>query len=507
MTLRSLARGSLLYSIGFVLPRIGSFLLLPIYVSVLSAAEYGAVALVVSVSQLVANFLRLGLDGALMRMHFDSAERAQQDRLIATVATLTAFVATGGALAAALLAWAFFEVAFAGLPFMPYGLIAAVLSFTTTFQFLPATVLRAREQPGRFLAFTGGTFLLTAGTTLALLLGARLGVLGALLGQVAGGAFVVAATAILLARAGGPFVDRTVARRAVRFGLPLVPHSLSGWVLNVSDRWLLGLLLPLTAIQARSQIGIYALAYQLAYAVDLLAQSFNSAWVPFYYRYGDTPQARGIHREMTTLVVAGFGTLCALVAIHAELVIAIIARPEFQPAADLVPILAVAFLGHAFYIAVVTVLFHARQTAILPLVTGAAALLNVGANVALIGSLGVVGAAWSTLISFVFMAAATYVVARGRHGAAVDGARVGAVIVVVVGSAAWATTRDPALSVGRVALDLGVSGLVTSVAFVIALGPVQRLRALTRAAATAVRAAPPSGTPLPSAASGSGREV
>ena len=94
MTLRGVARGSILYSIGFVLPRIGTFLLLPIYVTVLSTADFGAVALVVSVAQLVATFLRMGMDGALMRMHFDSSDPARQNRLIATVASMTAVVAT-----------------------------------------------------------------------------------------------------------------------------------------------------------------------------------------------------------------------------------------------------------------------------------------------------------------------------------------------------------------------------------------------------------------------------
>ncbi len=311
MTLRSLARGSLLYSVGFVLPRVGAFLLLPIYVSVLSTADYGAVALVTSVAQLLANILRMGLDGALMRMHFDSSDPARQDRLIGTIATLTVVVAAAGSAVAALLSWAFFSMLFAGLAFMPFGLIAAVLSFTTTFQFLPATILRAREQPGRFLGFTGGAFLVTAATTLLLLVVLRVGVVGALFGQLAGGVLVVAVTGAMVARAGGPAMDRRLAAEALRFGLPLVPHTISGWMLNVSDRWLLSFLLPVSALQARAAIGVYSLGYQLAYAIDLLAQSFNSAWVPFFYRYGSTPQALGIHREMTTMVMAGFGTLAA----------------------------------------------------------------------------------------------------------------------------------------------------------------------------------------------------
>src|SRR6186997_3111142 len=192
MTLRGVARGSLLYSIGFVLPRIGTFLLLPIYVTVLSTADFGAVALVVSVAQLVATFLRMGMDGALMRMHFDSSDPARQNRLLATVASMTAVVATLGALVAAALSYFFFETLFAGLEFIPYGATAAALSFTVTFQYFPATVFRAREQPARFVAFTGGAFLITATVTVVALLVLDAGVVGALAGQLAGGIFVVA---------------------------------------------------------------------------------------------------------------------------------------------------------------------------------------------------------------------------------------------------------------------------------------------------------------------------
>jgi O-antigen/teichoic acid export membrane protein len=323
-----------------------------------------------------------------------------------------------------------------------------------------------------------------------------LGVLGALLGQVAGGLFVIAVALVMLWRAGGPSLDEGLARRALAFGLPLVPHTLFGWVLNVSDRWLLGLLLPMTAVAARAEIGIYSLAYQLAYAVDLLAQSFNAAWVPFYYRHGDSPQGTVIHRETTSMVMAAFGALSALLAINAELIVTVIARPEFGPAAGIVPILAVGFLAHAFYIAIVTVLFHARQTRILPIITGLSALLNVGVNVVLIPTLGTTGAAWATLLAFVFMAAATTVAARRVRRVSVDWPRVGLMAALSVAAAAWTTTRTGSLSIERVAVDLALSLLVVAVAVVIALGPFRRLRSLTRDAVRSA-AAPAAEPPAP----------
>ncbi len=491
MTLRGLARGSILYSIGFVLPRIGTFLLLPIYVTVLSTEDFGAIALVASVAQLVANILRMGLDGALMRMHFDSADHDAQNRLIATVATVTGLVAAGGSLIAAGLAYLFFSTLFVGLPFMPFGAMAALLSFTFTFQYLPATVFRAREEPTRFLAFTGGAFLVTAVVTLVLLLVVRMGVTGALLGQLAGGIFVVVVSAVMLLHAGGPSIDRRLAREALRFGLPLVPHALSGWLLNVSDRWMLSFLLPMSTAAARSAIGVYSLGYQLAYAIDLLAQSFNAAWVPFFYRYGGSRLGPRILREMTTLVMAGFAALAAVLALNASLVVTVIAQPAFADAADLIPVLTVAFLAHVFYITVVTVIFFQRRTGILPVITATSAAVNVVTNVVLIPRLGVMGAAWATLVAFSFMAVTTYLAARRTYRLDLDWPRLVVMFVTAIAAAAFATLGDDPLSVPRIGLDLLLSLAVAALAVVVSLGPFRALRMQTRSAAREDRAAAP----------------
>jgi O-antigen/teichoic acid export membrane protein len=487
VTLRGLARGSVLYSIGFVLPRIGTFLLLPVYVTFLSTEDFGAIALVVSVAQLLASVLRMGMDGALIRLHFDAADRSQQQRLLATVATLTLIVALVGALLAGLLAWAFFAVLFAGLAFLPFGLVAAVLSFSTTFQYLPATVFRAREEPSRFLAFTGSAFLITAAVTLLLVVWLRVGVLGALIGHLAGGGFVVIVSAAMLIRASGPLLDRRQMRESLRFGLPLVPHALAGWLLNVSDRWLLSFLLQLPALQARSAIGVYSLGYQLAYAVDLLAQSFNAAWGPFFYRYGSTPQGPAIHREVSTLVMAAFGALAALVAINATLIVTVIARPAFAPAAGLIPILSVAFTARVFYMTAVTVIFHERRTGVLPVITGGAAAVNVVTNALLIPPLGITGAAWATLAAFVAMAAATYVAARRVYLVRLDWARLIVLCGMVVATAAYALSQGLELTLPRLALDGGVSLLVVAIPAVAVIGPLRALRRETRAAAAVLR--------------------
>src|SRR5439155_18417513 len=95
-------------------PRVGNFLLLPIYVHFLSPADFGSIALVTSVSSLLAIGFRLGLDGSLMRLCFTSGDPRHQNRLLTTVATVTTIAAAIGAGLTACLSWRFFAQLFAG---------------------------------------------------------------------------------------------------------------------------------------------------------------------------------------------------------------------------------------------------------------------------------------------------------------------------------------------------------------------------------------------------------
>jgi O-antigen/teichoic acid export membrane protein len=381
------------------------------------------------------------------------------------------------------LSFLFFAALFTGLAFLPFGAIAAALSLTVTFQYLPATIYRARSQPVQFLMFTGTAFVITALSTVVLLAVLHMGVVGALIGQLAGGVYVLGYSALMLWRSGGFTLDTQMIRAALRFGLPLVPHGLSGWLLNVSDRWLLGIFLPLGMIAARSAIGIYSLGYQLAYAIDLLAQSLNAAWIPFFYRYGGTPQGPGIHREMTTLMVAGFGALATILGLNASLVVAIIARPSFAEAAGLIPVLSIGFVAHVFYIAVVTVIFYAQRTAVLPLITGSSAVINVVTNIALIPVLGIQGAAWATVIAFSFMSLATTIAARRVYPMRLDWPRLLLLFTGVLAIAWYSATRRTTVTLGSVAIDAGISAVIAGAALVVAWGPMRALRGVTRAAA------------------------
>lgn len=495
MGLRALLRGSLLYTLGNMLPRLGAFLLLPVYTAAMAPADFGVFSLMLSLSGLLAIVYRLGLDGALLRIHFDVAP-SRRPSLYLTLASVTlAAVVVLSVLFAAVGAPVFGAI-FPGVPFVPYGILALAITATTAFQYVPSALFRATERPGRFLAFGVGAFGVGVIATLFFLIVMELGSVGALLGQLATGIAVVLVTVVILIRVRRPRIDLSLARDGLAFGLPLVPHGMAAWVLSLSDRWLIGLFLLVPVIQAQAAVGIYSFGYVIAQVVSLVAMSFNAAWVPFFFARGDGERGPQILTEMTTLSMAGLSVLAVGIAALAPEITRLLAVDRWGPqalvAADVMQVVAIAFLAHGLYFMVVSAVFLRRRTRGLPLITLAAGLVNVGANAMLIPRLGIMGAAWSTLAGYVVLAGITWWYARSGYALRVDVTRLGTLTIAVLVTVLASRLLHPEQGVVvSGAIHTGLMALFAVVAWLVARGPLSQLRQILAADATADTMHPP----------------
>ena len=480
MTLRTLVRGSAIYAAGNLLARFGGFLLLPIYLQAMSREEYGLVALVTAIVGLLGIVCRVGLDGALMRFHFD----VDGPRLSALYRTL--MLATLGISAVILLLLGaavgpFFDRIFFGVPFLPYGLLALAITFVGAADYVPAVLYRASQQPGRFFVFTFGSFALSSSLSVAFVL-AGMDAVGVLLGQLLGGSIVLLAVVVIAMRPAGRTWDFSILMPALRFGAPLVPHQVSTWATRLSDRWLLGLLLALPTTERLAAIGSYSVGYQLGNLVAMISTSFNLAWTPYFYRVGERPEGPSIYREVLTLSAGGLAWLGLSISVMAEEVLAVIAPPEYGVAATVLPVVALASVCQGLYTMFVGAIFLRRRTAVLPLLTVSSAAASIGLNVLLIPRIGVMGAAWSTLAAYGLMAVLTFAVARTAYPVRIDLPR-WALIVATAAAAYGASLLVPPPTEGLGMAILLKGGIILAAAALI-FGVVRvPLRRLVRAAA------------------------
>lgn len=392
--LRQLTRNLAIYGLGDVATNIIGFLLLPLYVHFLTPRDYGAIALLYSVEIVAKIIFRWGIDAAFMRFWYDCADKREQRRLASTIFWFL-FAANGVILAACLLATPFVAARVLGLPGYELPLRLVLLhTFFVGFYFLPFHVLRISERSTQFAVLTTSRAVATLVARFALIVGLELGVLGFVLADVV----VTAVFTLVLARWFAPLVrltfSWTVLRQCLRFGLPRIPHGVAQQVTSVSDRYFLSHFAGVGAV------GLYTVGASFGQAMKLFLSAFEYAWAPFYYATMKEPDAKATFRTVTTYGVAVLVLLEAGLAAIAHDVVRLMTRPEFEPAARVIPWIGLGIVFHGMYLLTSIGLNITKQTRFYPVATGVAAAASLAGNFALVPTFGAMGAAWTNAIAY-----------------------------------------------------------------------------------------------------------
>ena len=401
------AQQGFVYALGFAAQRGIRIALLPIYAHWIGAAGYGLLQLFATYVQFLVALLLHGQGAALVRLGFEAESDEERGRLrstvvwhlLATSAAAAALLALGGRFLSEWLAW--------GVPFWPFGALLVGQCVCTVFVSLYDQHLAALQRAADAMWLSLGRTLLMVGLVLALVVGLDLGVLGKLVAD-AVAALLGACIALRALAPGSPRArSRSWRRRALGYGLPLLPHGLAGLVNNLIDRVMVHAFLGLAAV------GVYALAYQLISLGLFLLTGSNRSFAPSFVetaREAERLRATGDGAAADALL-AGLSLAClrffcggllvfaALTALLEPLVF-LLASEEFSEAWKIGPLLGAGMMATALYYALnQSMVFTAQGARRLPLVTGAAALVNVAANAWLLPRYGIQGAALATLVS------------------------------------------------------------------------------------------------------------
>jgi O-antigen/teichoic acid export membrane protein len=260
-------------------------------------------------------------------------------------------------------------------------------------------VFRVEERSTAFVLASLANVLVTVGATVLLVVVLEEGPLGVLVGNLSGTLLVYAALLGYRREQLGLELDRGLLRQMNRFGLPLVPTALFLWLTNFSDRFFL------VKLADAAEVGLYSVGVRIASAMVLLLTAFRMAWPAFAYSIDDEGEARRTYAfVLTYLTVAASWTALALGLLSPWLV-GLLADDAFASASRVVAPLAFAAVAFGAYIVIAIGLGRARRTQFNWVVTGAAALVNVALNLALIPPYGMMGAALATVAAYVTMAA------------------------------------------------------------------------------------------------------
>lgn len=382
------------YGFGNALQRLGTFVLLPVYVARLTPEEYGVLTLASLIPFALPPILSLGLSHAITRYYHEwvrSGVAAGNLGMVWLIAVGCMLLAT---LVLDLAGGLVLDQVITQAPYQPYLRLAMWWAFFSGLSLCPFCLLRVREQSTAFVLVSTAAFFLGTGLNIWAVLAGQ-GVAGVLRMQVLSNAVVgILLTAWYLRQVSFVLHGRSFLQ-AIRFSLPLVPSSVLEVVGHRADR------IFLDRWASLSDIGLYTLANQVGQAVKFFYDSVKPAWVPFYVRVsGERADSRSFLGSLVTLYVAGLCVAAVAVLCFAADVVQWMSRDgRYQGALPLIPIMIGVFFLQGLAPVGSTAILVAERTSWQPAIQ----LLHVAgvimANLVLTQRWGATGAAWALLLS------------------------------------------------------------------------------------------------------------
>ncbi len=405
-SLKRLSGDSLVYGLGQVGGRVVNLLLVPVLTRVLVPQQYGVADLVTAYSASALLVLVFGMDSALARFFYEQPDREARIRMASS--SFVWRVALGGTVAVliALFAGPIAERLLGGAVYAKYLRIGALTLPFTLLGLFANDVLRVTFQPWKFIALNVSQTVFVGGFTLFFVLERKLGVAGVLYGKLIGDAFAATLGVILCRHSLKPRFSRTLLKRMLAFGAPLVPVSIAYGVIGFVDREALQ---RTTSLEA---VGIYGVAMKFFAVITMGVQAFNLAFGPFAYARAKDPDAPRLYARVIALYVALASLGALLVGVFAPAIVGVLATARYADAARPALWLAFAAVAQGAYSVVTLGLTLSLRTTWLGFIAGAAALVAVIANQLLTPRLGAEGAAMSTFLAHTASSVFAYLAAQ-----------------------------------------------------------------------------------------------
>ncbi|MGB5820127.1 MAG: oligosaccharide flippase family protein [Saonia sp.] len=416
--LKKLFKQTFIYGLATVLPRMLSFLLLPLYTDILATSGYGEVSVIFAWFAIFNVLLAYGMETAFFRFYHSAENKSKviSTALISVLGTTSIFL-----MLALLFQDQMANFTNIDAKYIKYAIYILALDALVI---VPFAWLRATEKPMRYALVKIGNVGINFGLNIFFLL-----VLpkiisdnpDSFLAAIYRPNFEISYIFISNLAASGitllfmfrlyvqrPYVfDRQLWKKMIKYALPVMFAGIAFTINEVFDRIMLSELLPIDI--AESEIGKYAACYKLALFMTLFATAFRMGIEPFFFSHSSSENPQKTYAQITNyFVILGSIILLGVVVFADVLKEIFIPNPDYWEAMPMVPLIVLAsfFLGIYHNLSVWYKVTDRTKFGAYISLTGA--IITIGINYAFIPSIGYYASAIATLAAYGTMMLLSY---------------------------------------------------------------------------------------------------
>lgn len=386
-----------LYSGAAFLQKGIGFILLPFYTAYLTPEDYGIMNLLNSVIGFFSILILLSLNGAAARLHYKEEYAKKRACLWGTLLILVIINSLFWTGAAVSFHKYIIDPFLDGISFWNLTIFSLLNVFFSPLYLFFQQWLQTNEQGRQYSINMLVNFLLTTSLNIVFVAIFKMGVLGVLMSSLVSSLVFFVYSIIVFLPKVKLCLDKKIAKESYTYALPLVPHSIAGYLSVMLDRVLLN------KLATASTLGIYSVANQFGSIVNYFTDSVNQAYAPWFMKEckNGTPDNMKIN-QMALSAISVYSYISMLITIFTPEVINVMTTGNsFNEAWIPVVFICYGSVFNAIYYFFSMPLFLSYTNCIMT-ITITRLLVNAVLNIILIPQLGYIGAGIAFCVSTIY---------------------------------------------------------------------------------------------------------
>ena len=201
---------------------------------------------------------------------------------------------------------------------------------------------------------------------------------------------------IVLIKKGKTYIDFNSWKNILILALPLIPHYLAQHVMSGADK------IMISDMVNSGDAAIYGVVSNIGMVGTILWSAINGSLIPFTFENIESKNYGKIKKTSNSLMIF-YAIMCVGIILIAPEVLKILAPSEYYVGIYCVPPIVMVVFLQALYNLYANVEFYYKKTKRIAIATIIATIVNLGLNYLIIPKYSFVGAAYTTLISYIVL--------------------------------------------------------------------------------------------------------
>lgn len=389
---KALAKNTFIIAIGTFLPKFSSIITLPIITGGLTKAEMGTYDLISTLVSLFLPVATLQIQSAAFRFLIDVREDEKETKRIIT--NIISFILPTSLIALTIL-------------YLCLGNVSLVIRWLICLYFFSDILMLSTQQIVRGLSnnklYSASSVTISFSNMLLIVLTISVGKQG-LVGVLASitiattiGLILLLVKGHILSRIDLSLLSRKTLLEMLSYSWPMIPNSLSNWVLSFSDRAVL------TAFMGLEANAIYSVANKIPALFTTVQGTFVFAWQENASLASKDSDADTYYVEMFDSIFGILVGIMALLIAATPILFWLLIRGDYKEAYYQMPILFMGMLFSSMASFIGGIYVAHKKTRSVGVTTILAAACNLVIDLVFVHKIGIFAASISTLVSYVFL--------------------------------------------------------------------------------------------------------